>query len=178
MRFSENRLIARIVLAAAIAASLIFGGGGALRDLRADAEARFYAASESISAELLEMRSNAAALVSIANKYDAASKDFIGVMNKAIEALDAAEDISDKFQASLSLDSAVENLYSNLTGLKLGEIDAQDIRYAYKNFTSAQLRISHDSYNEQAADINRELGRFPAGLLGALTGVKPLDLFQ
>lgn len=178
MRFSENRLIARIVLALAIAASLVFGGGGALRDLRTDVETCFYANSESISAELLEMRSNAATLLSIAHKYDTAGKEYIDGMDKAIGALDAAEDISGKFQASLTLDSAVENLYSHLTGLKLGEVDTQDIRYAYKNFTSAQLRISHDPYNERAAEFNKELNRFPAGLLGALAGVKPLALFQ
>ena len=72
MRLTENLLIARIVLAAAIAASLIFGGGGALMDRRTALETQFNASSWSISAELNEMRSNAVVLVSIANKYNTA----------------------------------------------------------------------------------------------------------
>ena len=178
MRLTENLLIARIVLAAAIAASLIFGGGGALMDRRTALETQFNASSWSISAELNEMRSNAVVLASIANKYDAADKDYIDALNSAVSVLDGAAEPDEKHAASLALDSAVENLYSHLTGLKLGDIDAQDVRYAYKNFTSAQLRITHDSYNELAAQFNQELGKFPANLLGALRGVDSLSLFQ
>ena len=178
MRFSENRTIARIVLALAIAVSLVFGGGGALMDRRASLEEQFSASSESISAELQEMRSNAAVLVSIARKYDEADKKMIGALDEAILALDGAADASAKYQASLALDSAVENLYSDLSGLELGDVDTQDIRYAYKNFTSAQLRITHDSYNQLAAEFNRDLAKFPANLLGSLPGVNPLSPFQ
>ena len=178
MRFSENLTIARIVLAAAIVVSLIFGGGGALMDQRTAAEAQFYANSESISAELNEMRSNAVVLASIAAKYDTANQSFISDLNGAVALLDEAADVSSKRQASLKLDSAVENLYSNLTGLTLGDMDAQDARYAYKNFSSAQLRIEHDGYNALASEFNSDLARFPANLLGALRGVEALDLFQ
>lgn len=177
MRFSENRPLARVVLAAAVVASLL-GGGGTLRDLRAEVEAQFYAPAESVAAELLEMRSNAATLAGIARKYDEADQTLIAQADEAVGMLDEAEAISAKYQASLTLDSAIENLYSNLTGLELGEIDAQDVRYAYKNFTSAELRLSHDGYNERAEKFNQELKGFPAGLLGALCGVKPLELFR
>ena len=178
MRFSENLLIARIVLAAVIVFSLVFGGGGALMDRRIAAEAQFNADSESISAELNEMRSNAVVLSSIAAKYKTADQTFISDLNAAVALLDEAKDVSSKHAASLKLDSAVENVYSNLTGLQLGEMDAQDARYAYKNFTSAQLRIEHDGYNALAEEFNRDLDRFPANLLGALRGVKPLGLFR
>ena len=178
MRFSENLLIARIVLAAVIVLSLVFGGGGALMDRRIAAEAQFNADSESISAELNEMRSNAVVLCSIAAKYKTANQSFISDLNAAVALLDEAKDVSSRHQASLKLDSAVENVYSNLTGLKLGDMDAQDARYAYKNFTSAQLRIEHDGYNALAEEFNNDLSRFPANLLGALRGVKPLGLFR
>ena len=178
MRFSENLTIARIVLAACIIFALIFGGGGALMDQRTAAEALFFANAESISAELNEMRSNAVVLSSIAAKYDAANETFISDLNGAVALLDEANEISAKHAASLKLDSAVENLYSNLTGLKLGDMDAQDARYAYKNFSSAQMRIEHDGYNESASAFNKELSGFPASLLGALRGVRALELFQ
>ena len=178
MRFSENLPAARIVLVVVIAFSLVFGGGGALMDRRTAAEAQFFADSESISAELSEMRSNAVVLSSIAAKYDTANQAFITALNAAVAALDEAEDVPSKHQAALTLDSAVENVYSNLTGLTLSDMDAQDARYAYKNFTSAQLRIEHDGYNALAEEFNRELNKFPANLLGALRGVTPLGLFR
>lgn len=178
MRFTENLMIARIVLVVCIVLSLIFGGGGALNDRKNALEAQFNANSESISAELNEMRSNAVVLVSIANKYDSANQTHISDLNAAVSLLDEATDVSSKHQASLKLDSAVENVYSNLTGLKLNDMDAQDARYAYKNFSSAQMRIEHDSYNELAHQFNQDLGKFPAYLLGMLRGVKPLRLFR
>ena len=178
MRFSENLIIARIALAACIVFALIFGGGGALKDARGAAEAQFFANSESISAELNEMRSNAVVLSSIAAKYNTANQSFISELNGAVALLDESKEISSKHAASLKLDSAVENLYSNLTGLKLNDMDAQDARYAYKNFSSAQMRIEHDGYNESASAFNKTLSGFPASLLGALRGVRALDLFQ
>ena len=178
MRFSENLTIARIVLAACIVLSLVLGGGSALKDQRTAAEAQFFANAESISAELNEMRSNAVVLSSIAAKYDAANQSFISDLNAAVALLDEAKEISSKHAASLKLDSAVENLYSSLTGLKLNDMDAQDARYAYKNFSSAQMRIEHDGYNESASAFNKELSGFPASILGALRGVRALDLFQ
>ncbi len=178
MRFSENRVIACVVLVIAIAVSLLGGGGGALSERRTALIDQYNASSFSISAELLEMRSNAVKLQSIASKYSTADKSLISALTDAVSFLDNANDIKEQFSASLLLDSAVENCYANLSGLSLNDTDASDIRYAYKNFTSAQLRITHDSYNTLAAEFNADLKRFPAGLLGALCGVKPLELFQ
>ncbi len=181
MRFSENRIIAYVVLIVVIAASLLGGGGGALSERRTVLVNQYNASSFSISAELLEMRSNAVKLQSIASKYSAADKALISALTDAVSSLDEAGyvgDVKGQFSASLLLDLAVENCYANLSGLSLSTTDASDIRYAYKNFTSAQLRITHDSYNELAAEFNADLRRFPANLLGSLCGVEPLELFQ
>lgn len=178
MRFSENRPVACVVLALAIAASLIFGGGGALRDQRNEIAAQFSAASESISAELEEMYANANTLMSIAKEYDDADAEYIGELEEALLALSGAQEVGEKYGASQRLSAAVEDMYSNLTGLELDDMDAEDARYKYKNFTSAQLRISHDGYNERASAFNQTLDRFPARILGALNGVKPLGLFR
>lgn len=178
MRFSENRQIACIVLVLAVAASLVFGGGGALKEWRSEVVRQFEASGESISAELQEMRSNAATLVSIAREYEDANQAYIDEMDAALNALTDAESVHDKYQASIRLSDAVEDCYSDLSGLTLSDMDAQDARYKYKNFTSAQLRISHDGYNEQAAGFNQALSRFPASLLGGLIGLEPLGLFQ
>ena len=104
--------------------------------------------------------------------------DVIAALNAAIAQLDAAEDASAMFAASLALDTAVENCYSDLSRLTLSEMDTADARYKYKNFTSAQLRITHDDYNVRAAKFNKDLSAFPARLLGTIRGIRPLSLFQ
>ena len=178
MRFSENRPVAYVVLALAVALSLVFGGGGALMDKRADVDQVYQASSYSISAELHEKRDNAVTILSIAKKYDEADASYIADLDSAVSALESAEGAAAEYAASLQLDSAIEHVYSDLTGIRLSDMDAEDARYKYKNFTSAQLRISHDPYNELAADFNSQLSAFPANLLGLLRGVKPLELFQ
>lgn len=176
MRFWENRRIACAVLVVCIIASLLVGSG-ALITQRTALVTQYNASTFSISAELLEMRSNAVRLQGIASKYAAADRDLISALNNAVSALDAAKDVQAQYQASLLLQSAVEGCYSNLTALALSSADTSDARYAYKNFSSAQLRISHDSYNELAAAFNAQLAQFPANVLGTLRGVKPLQLF-
>lgn len=178
MRFSENRPLAFGVLALVIVAALILGGGGALMKQRTALESRFDAPSESIGAELREMRTNAAALLGIVNRSTGANADFAAALNTAIESLDRAQNIAEKHAASLQLSTAVENCYQNLTTLSPDDMTAKDARYAYRNFTSAQLRISHDDYNRLAEDFNQKLQGFPAGLIAALRGVKPISLFR
>ena len=178
MRFFENLTIARVVLALAIVLSLVLSGGNALLGRRGELEASFSAPAESISAEVREMRSNAASLLGIAQAYEAANAEYTAALNDAIAALDAAQDASQMYDASLLLDSAVESCYSDLSRIELSEVDVEDVRYVYKNFTSAQLRISHDEYNLKAAEFNAELSAFPASLLAMVRGIRPLSLFQ
>ena len=178
MRFSENRPLALVVLALVVVAALILGGGGKLMDRRTALENRFDAPSESIGAELAEMHTNAAALLGIVNRTEGAHAEFADALSDAVNELDQAKTISERHAASLKLSVAVENCYQNLTALPLSDMTAKDARYAYRNFTSAQLRITHDDYNLQAEAFNRELNAFPASLLAALRGVKPLTLFR
>lgn len=178
MRFSENRKLALIILAVVIAIAILGGGGGALVDKRSEITQVYLDSAYSISAELNEMRVNADTLVSIAKKYDQANQDYIDEMNKALSALVEARDPAEAYRVSVALSSAVEHCYSDLTGLQLSSMDAEDARYKYKNFSSALMRISHDRYNGLASAFNRELARFPANLIGGVCGVKSLSLFQ
>ncbi len=178
MRFSENRPLALVVLALVVVAALILGGGGKLMDKRTALESKFDAPAESIGAELLEMRTNAAALLGMANRIEGTNTAFVSALSDAVEEIDQAKTIAERHAASLKLSVAVENCYQNLTTLSLPEMTAKDARYAYRNFTSAQLRITHDDYNQQAEAFNRELNGFPASLIASLRGVKPLSLFR
>ena len=111
-------------------------------------------------------------------KAEGADSDKTDAVSAAIDALNRAETIPDRYDAAQALNAAVEDLYSYGSNLKLSETDAGDFRYKYKNFSSALLRISHDSYNEQAAAFNEEKRGFPAGLISALRGIGDAALYE
>lgn len=178
MKFTENRPIARAALALIVAGTLIIGGGNALIDQKKAVQAAFSAPSESISAELKEMADNAVVMNSIVANAKGAESEKTDAVSAAIDALNRAETIPDRYDAAQALTAAVEDLYSYGSNLKLSETDAGDFRYKYKNFSSALLRISHDSYNEQAAVFNEEKRGFPAGLISALRGIGDAALYE
>ena len=178
MKFTENRPIARAVLALVVAGTLVIGGGNALKGQQKAVQAAFSAPSESISAELKEMADNAVVMNSIVANAEGADSEKTAAVSAAIDALNAAETVSERYDAAQTLTAAVEDLYSYGSNLKLSETDAGDFRYKYKNFSSALLRISHDSYNEQAAAFNEEKSGFPARLISALRGVGDAELYE
>lgn len=177
MRLAENRRLAIAVLVVVIALSLSLSGGGALMEKRDAIAGQFAASSESITAELREMASNARTMASIGRKYPSANAEYIAAVESSIGSLDETDDPSLLYRAANALTSSVENLYSNLSGLALSETDLQDLRYKYKNYTSATLRASHDPYNDLVAGFNLELAAFPANLVAMLRGVKALVPF-
>ncbi len=178
MKLSENRPLACGILALVIAGSLFIGGGNAINSKAASVENVFYAASESISAELKELSDNAVVLSSIAANAAGVNQTYVTAVNEAVEALRGAGTISAKADASHSLTVAVENLYSNVSNLTLSEKDAEDFKYRYRNYESALLRISHDGYNDDAAAFNREKSGFPAGLISAVRGIRDAVSFN
>ena len=178
MKFTENRPLACGVLAVVIAGSLFIGGGNAIAKKAKAVETTFFSASESISAELKEIADNAVVLASIAANAKDANQTYVTAVNDAVDALRAAETVAAKKDASHALTSAVENLYSSASNLKLSDKDAEDFKYRYRNYESALLRISHDGYNDEALAFNQEKGGFPASLISAVRGIKDATLFD
>jgi len=177
MKLSENRPLACGVLALVIAGTLFIGGGNALSRKAKAVDAAFNASSESISAELKELADNAVVLNSIAANARDANQTYVAAVTDAVDALRGAESVSAKSDASSALTAAVENLYSNVSNLKLSDKDAEDFKYRYRNYESALLRISHDGYNDLAAAFNSEKSGFPAGLISAIRGIGGAELF-
>ena len=178
MKFTENRPLACGILAVVIAGTLFIGGGNALSAKSKAVETTFFAASESISAELKELSDNAVVLSSIAANAKGVNQAQVTAVNDAVDALRAAETISAKADASHDLTVAVENLYSGASNLTLSDKDAEDFKYRYRNYESALLRISHDGYNDEAAIFNNEKSGFPAGLISAVRGIRDAVSFN
>ena len=179
MKFTENRPLACVVLVLVILFTLFVGGGNALSAKSKAVETVFNGASESIAAELKELADNAVVMNSIAANVKGANQDYVSAVSGAVEALQGAETIAAKNEASNALKTAVENLYSNVSNLtSLSSADAEDFKYRYRNYQSALLRISHDDYNDAATAFNEEKTGFPASLICAVRGIKDATLFN
>lgn len=183
-KFNENRPLAWIVLALVVALSVIISGGGALRSVRAQALDTFHFGVNGDSLCIyndLKARADCAYnLADTAARYDSIPQEEINRVVAAAEELDNTDDdnIVSLGRANDALDRAVESLYTEIENAALSEKDATFALSQYKEFTSRGLTISRDGYNGQAEAFNELLGDFPAGAVGAISGVKELPLFR
>lgn len=181
MSIKENRPLACAVLAAVVIGCTLTSGGIGLARERSQVEKQFFAASESISADLTELADNAYVMLGIAERYSAFDQALLDRTQQAIDGLRSALDsrsVSDMYQAKRTLTDCVEDLYTAGGQVSMQGADPDDFRYKYKNFTSANLRISHDPYNDAAVQFNDLRSGFPAGLIGGVCGVDELEPFN
>ena len=182
MSLWQKNSVASLVMVLMIVAGTLIGSHNSLRSIRDRASDVFSVGARGdgigIQSDLRERDTAAHNMVVIARRYLPEENALIQNVLAAREALAGASSVTRKAGADKALAEAVRDLYDVLEGMNLSE---QDVRYPqrlYTDFRSAGDRISHDPYNQTAADFNRILSGFPAGLLGRLTGVRPLELFE
>ncbi len=165
-----------------IIAGTLIGSHNTLNGMREEAAAVFAAGIKGdgigIQGDLSERDAAAYNMVVIARKYLPEDNAVIQQVIKARADAAAAGSVAKKAEADKALESAVKDLYQVLNAAKLSAQDEKYPQRIYTEFRSRGDTISHDPYNKVAADFNKKLSAFPAGLLGGLTGVKPLELFQ
>ena len=175
---AENRPLACIVLAIVILATLLIGGGNALKGKADAVTAVFTKSGDSISYELTQMADSAELMASIAQSADEADMALVAAVTGGVDALRSAASVSEKYAASVALRTAVENLYSGASKLKLSETDAGDLEYNYKNFASAHMSLDqYPEYNEAVEAFNKVKGGFPAGLISLIRGIRDAEPF-
>lgn len=181
MSIKENRPLAWGVLAAVVIGCTLASGGIGLNREQNAVRQEFFAAGESIYADAVELADNAYVLLGIAQRYDGFDQALLERTQQAVQSLRdalARESIGEAGAASKELTDCVEDLYTAAGDVSMKGNDPDDFRYKYKNFTSANLRISHDPYNDSAAEFNRLRGGFPARLIASVCGVDELERFN
>lgn len=182
MNAAQKNCIACIVMIVMIAAGTLIGSHTSLMGMRREAEAIFTVGARGdgigIQSDLRERDGVAYNMVVVARRYLPDDHALIQNVQSARSDLDAAASVRDKSRANRALDTAVKDLYDVLNTIDLSEQDARYPQRLYTDFRSRGDTISHDPYNRAAAAFNDTLSGFPAGLLGGLTGVRPLELFE
>ena len=182
MAILKNRQFAIFAMILLIAAGTLIGSHNDLVGMRSKASDIFILGARGdgigIQGDLRERGDVAHNMVSLALKYLPASNAVIENVLLAGETMSKASTVKEKAAADRKLATAVRDLYDVLSSMELSEQDAKYPQRLYTDFRSRGDTISHDPYNGAAADFNRTLSAFPAGLLGKLTGVRPLELFE
>ncbi len=172
--------LAAVIMIAMIALAVVIGGGRSLRSLRAGVEDIFWNGMAGdgigVASDLSRNRSDAYNLLSVARGYPVDSA-LLASLEEAVAAFDAAgDDIEALFDANAQMTDAVAGLYEALGRQQLSERDEGYRQSLYYNIQARNDTMSRDGYNTAALEFNRQLGRFPARLLGRLASVSPAPL--
>ncbi len=188
-----NKKLAIAVMVLMIVISIPFGGYRSLNKLYKEVNRTFYQGVDGdglgIENDLNNRIDNSFNLVTIAKKayYETEDEVIKNALDDAIkntlsarESLVNSDTISEKYRANLKLTEAVEELYTALGNetLELTEQDEKYRRSLYSNLTSRNDTISHDGYNDKAAEFNNTLGEFPASLISRVVGINKAELFR
>ena len=182
MRFSENRKIAFVVLAACVLVSVIgFGGLGLSRergkvltvyDRGADTS---MSTRHSVDAYLDSAAENARLMASEAGLHMDASSTIDSVADLA-EKVAGEADTNVRYEAYSQLKTAVDKLYDAAYNSIKGS-DFTNFKVAYDNFWENVNMIKYDDYSKLAASYNDLIGGFPGGAVAGITGQGSLNTF-
>lgn len=182
MRFTENRTIAWIVLAACVLVS-VFGLGGmglarergkvlTVYDRGADTT---LSTRHSMDAYLDAAAESAQLMVSEAELHMDASAVIDNVADLA-QTVATAADTDARYEAYSALKTAVDKLYNAMYEAAKGS-DFTNFKVAYDDFWGYDDLIRHDEYGKLAADYNGLISGFPGGVVAGITGQGALNTF-
>ena len=182
MRFSENRVIALIVLAVCVLGS-VFGLGGmglarergkvlTVYDRGADTS---LSTRHSVDAYLDSAAENAALMASEAGLHMADSQGIDSVAQLG-EKVASEADTNARYEAFDALKTAVDKLYDAMYKAVSGS-EFTNFKVAYDNFWESANMIKYDDYPKLAASYNDLISGFPGGLVAGVTGQGALNTF-
>ena len=182
MRFSENRMVAFVVLAVCVLISIVgFGGMGLARernrvltvyDRGSDPS---QTTRHSVDAYLDSAAENASLMASEARLHMEGSPAIDTVADLA-EKVASEADTNARYEAFSALKTAADKLYDAMYGAVSGS-DFTNFKVAYDNFWESANRIKYDDYTKLAASYNSLISGFPGGLVAKITGQGPLNTF-
>lgn len=104
-------------------------------------------------------------------KYMDASCEEIEDVSEAIVLLREAKGASEKYEASLQLDKANNQLIGLLEKQNMDKEAEKELKRFYSNLANCNDQISHSSYNQRVAELEGEFSGFPAGIFKSLLDI-------
>ena len=161
---------ALIVTAAVILAAALFGSHRSLNALRKEALTVF---SQGEYGDGIGVRSD------LARRADACANLCTVAKNSGLGEAPQVEALRGQVEAFRAGDGPAHEVVDLLSGAELSEASRRDLSDLKATLDSIALRIRRDPYTGLAQDFNtKTLAAFPANVLGGLTGVRPLTVYQ
>ena len=181
MDILQNRFVAAVLAVLIVVVSSVVGGGATLSALRAQTEAVFTlgeAGGAGIQGDLNEIAAQAFNITVIAGRY--LQPDYSGIVNvlEKRDALHRAATPRENHRAAEELLFATHVLRTTLDGLELSVQDQNLLASCVVEINSRLSLIANNPYNQSALHFNQTLERFPANLMGAAAGIRPLELYE
>lgn len=174
----QNRGVALLLCLCMILVSSLFGTATSLGALREQSELVFV--SSGMQQDLIDLSAQCANIITVAGRHLSADD---ADLQEAAAYRETLADAITKGSAKQKHDAAMGLLTS--TGILIGRLpesgaspSEQDLAAgAWAAANSKQALLASGPFNQQAAYYNFLLGKFPASILGRLTGLRPLELF-
>lgn len=183
MRFSENRKIAWVVLAACVLVSVFgFGGLGLARERGKVLKVFDEGADTSLSVRssmdaYLDGAAEAAQLMASEAALHAKGSAAIDAVSQSAAALaDDSQSLDARDAAYTALKTDVDKLYNAMYEAAKGD-DFKNFKVAYDDFWGYDDLIKHDEYHGLARAYNALAGGFPGSVVAALTGQGAMNTF-
>lgn len=181
MSLLKNRHIAALIMCVMILLGFLLGAAASGRRLYGRVEDIFYNGAKGngvgIASDLGNRAEAAGNLGTIAVKYIDPRDDMIEDLEDAIDDMND-DDLSNVAEANADLEKAVSRIYDRLGDLDLSQKDAEYRSSLYADFMSYGSTMSHDPYNQAAAEYNSEIRAFPGNIFFALMGYDAAPLFR
>lgn len=172
MSIFNSRRGGALVLAAAVAFGTLFGSHRSLNAERKKVEGQ----NSYVTKDLETRAATASNLYTVASRYLPEDGETMQSLRSDLDYL--AEDPGD-VMAYADLVSVARAVFSLLEDVTLSDQDAKYVANFEAQIESGVDTIARDPYTVAAREFNEQtLGAFPASVLGVLTGVRTLPVYQ
>ncbi len=175
----RGRTAAVIGMVLLIVLSIPLGMGFSLVRARNAASEHFYGSYDTFGLveDLSRCSGEAMNMTTLAGKYMEADNDKITAVREWGSRLEAAERPAEKAKAYGELTVQINALYNELCKVEMSAEDAEYREEIYADYRMYVDLVSYSEYNVEATEFNETFRNAPGRMIGALMGVKELELF-
>ena len=179
MKFFQNRAVAIVITVAAVIASTLLNVNTNMRRDYTTLKESFFSVSGKTPVYYVDAQISAAAsLATVADHYDSLSGDAVRSARKALIEAEASWDISDIYDASTALSSAVDELSAAAASVSLSEADKATFADGTAAVAGARRNLLESDYNVNAYRmIRKNYSRLPGSFFVSLLHIPQPELF-
>ena len=184
MKLLRKKPVAITAMVLMILAGILYGSYLSIARAHHAAVQTFYSGEyNSLQGDLNRRMEYAQDMVYIGKQYNKLQKSAnqqvdVETTLQAIETLRKAETLADKYDADLSLDEAVTDLYISLQGTEIKDSRDREVKQVYDSFQLYRDPCLIEEYNSGATAFNHQLEEFPTNVFNALYHFDKVELYQ